>query len=237
MGSGAAAVFGQAAGGNGTINAGFTDAVVMDSSNSLRVAGGTLVDTNGKLLRRHRRAGVHHRRCRMRSCDTTTAAPSPTCRARAPFSSGTGLTLGTGNFSGVIEGGPLLTLNGTGTLVLTGANTYSGGTTIANGGTLQIGAGGTSGNLGAGAVSNAGWLVFNRSDDITVANAIGGSGSWRRPAPAPDPHRCQHLQRRHRHRRRHAGDQRRPGAGRQPVIRSAARCAARLALDDLGNPW
>jgi autotransporter-associated beta strand protein len=65
---------------------------------------------------------------------------------------------------------------GTGTTVLTGANTYSGATTV-SAGTLQIGAGGTTGNLGAGSVTNNATLRLDRSNTHTVANAIGGSGN------------------------------------------------------------
>jgi len=69
-----------------------------------------------------------------------------------------------------------LTKQGAGTLTLTGSNTYGGGTTI-SAGTLQVGNGGTAGTLGTGAVANDSILAFNRSDDITVTNAISGNGS------------------------------------------------------------
>ncbi len=67
---------------------------------------------------------------------------------------------------------------GPGTLVLTGANTYSTDTNV-NAGTLQVGDGGVAGNLGTGAVTVASGatLAFNRSDAVTVANAIGGAGT------------------------------------------------------------
>lgn len=65
---------------------------------------------------------------------------------------------------------------GANTLTLTADNTYSGPTVVAAG-VLQIGNGGTGGTLGTGAVSNNGAIVFNRSDNIAVANLINGTGS------------------------------------------------------------
>ena len=64
------------------------------------------------------------------------------------------------------------------TLVLTGANSYSGTTTI-NEGTLQVGAGGTVGTLGTGGVTAiAGTtLAINRSNAITLGNVISGTGA------------------------------------------------------------
>jgi fibronectin-binding autotransporter adhesin len=90
---------------------------------------------------------------------------------------------GTGTFqtdanltlSGVISGGGPLVKTGAASLILRGANTY-GGTTTISAGTLQVGAGATVGALGTGAVINNATLAFNRTDTLTVANTISGSG-------------------------------------------------------------
>ena len=55
-------------------------------------------------------------------------------------------------------------------------NDFSGGLTI-NAGTVQVGNGDQDGALGTGPVSDNGTLVFDRSDNITNANIISGSGS------------------------------------------------------------
>ncbi|HEY1379144.1 MAG TPA: autotransporter-associated beta strand repeat-containing protein [Gemmataceae bacterium] len=86
---------------------------------------------------------------------------------------GTALTV-----SGAGTGNGQLLKNGPGTLILTGANTYAGGTTI-NAGTLQVGAAGTTGALGPGAVSilGTGTLAYNLTNAATVPSAITGAGS------------------------------------------------------------
>lgn len=92
------------------------------------------------------------------------------------------LTVGSDNtstsFNGVLENGtsPLeLIKSGTGTLTLTGSNTYTAGTAI-NAGTLQLGNGGTSGSI-TGNVADNGSLTFDRSDTLTFGGSISGAGS------------------------------------------------------------
>jgi fibronectin-binding autotransporter adhesin len=91
----------------------------------------------------------------------------------------TGTNTGSNTLAAVISdngGATALTKSGDGTWVLTGANSFSGITTI-NAGVLQVGKGGTTGSLGSGAVTDNGNLTLNRSDAITIANTISGTGS------------------------------------------------------------
>ncbi|WP_080693542.1 autotransporter domain-containing protein [Pseudomonas chlororaphis] len=72
-------------------------------------------------------------------------------------------------------GGPGgLIKNGSGTLILTGNNTFSGGIDL-NQGALQVGNGGTQGSV-AGNISNDATLIFNRSDDMVFDGSVSGNG-------------------------------------------------------------
>jgi autotransporter-associated beta strand protein len=81
------------------------------------------------------------------------------------------------------QGPASLTLTGSGAMVLTAANTYT-GPTIISGGTLQLGNGGAGGTLAAAAtntITDNGTLAFSRSNAVTQgtdfgAGAITGSG-------------------------------------------------------------
>jgi autotransporter-associated beta strand protein len=88
----------------------------------------------------------------------------------------TAIAGGTSTFSGVLSGVGSVSKEGAGTVNLSGINTYGGLTTISSG-TLQVGAGGTTGTLGTNNVIDNSSLVFNRTNDLTVANVISGTGS------------------------------------------------------------
>jgi autotransporter-associated beta strand protein len=82
--------------------------------------------------------------------------------------------------SNTINGSGGLLMDGSGSTAVTGTNAYSGSTVI-TAGTLSIGNGGTTGTLGSGnvTITGPGVLSFERSNTLTVANAISGNGTLR----------------------------------------------------------
>ncbi|RYD17301.1 MAG: hypothetical protein EOP88_27310, partial [Verrucomicrobiaceae bacterium] len=75
----------------------------------------------------------------------------------------------------VKEGAGTLCLNNEPALAIGNTTVYSGSTTI-NAGTLLVGTGGTTGIIGTGPVVDNATLVFNRMDDVTLANVFSGTG-------------------------------------------------------------
>ncbi|MBV9906375.1 MAG: autotransporter-associated beta strand repeat-containing protein, partial [Hyphomicrobiales bacterium] len=87
------------------------------------------------------------------------------------------LTLMAANFSGTISGRLSLVANGA--IILTGANTYTGTTTIQAGDSLQLGTGGATGSIAGGAISDAGTLTIDLNNNLTLTNAVSGAGVLR----------------------------------------------------------
>jgi autotransporter-associated beta strand protein len=90
------------------------------------------------------------------------------------------LASGSNTFAGVLQDGIAGTLGlsqtGAGTLILTGTNNYTGGTSVGAGSTLQVGAGGAGGSIVGNATVN-GTLRFNRTGTVAYGGTVGGTGS------------------------------------------------------------
>jgi len=97
----------------------------------------------------------------------TLAGTTPTVTVNALGASSTA------TISAVIDGTSGLTKNGVGILTLSGANTYSGGTSV-SAGTLRIS---TGSGLGSGAVTVASGASLQFQNTITVTNAINLNGT------------------------------------------------------------
>ncbi|HLI17869.1 MAG TPA: autotransporter-associated beta strand repeat-containing protein, partial [Rhodanobacteraceae bacterium] len=86
------------------------------------------------------------------------------------------LVNGSSEFDGVISGTGGLSLSDHAVVVLGGANTFTGLTTINTGTALQVGIGGTGASM-AGDVLDNGSLEFFHSDNIDYGGVISGTGS------------------------------------------------------------
>lgn len=105
-----------------------------------------------------------------------------TLNTNSPSGGTATLTLGfggaNGDFSGLLTGNVAtnilaLAKTGAGTQIISGNSTYS-GTTALNGGTLQVGSGGASGDLGTGAINVAAGttLAYNRTGAVIQEGAL-----------------------------------------------------------------
>ncbi len=79
-------------------------------------------------------------------------------------------------YAGNISGNGTLAKNGSGNLILSGSNGFTGTTTISSG-TLTIGNGTSGESFASPSINNYVALVFNHADSLTYAGAISGSGT------------------------------------------------------------
>ena len=160
----------------------------------------------------------HHRFARPATSSTTATLPSTAQRRHLRC---------------VISGAGAVNQTGTGTTILTGSNTYSGGATI-SAGTLQFGRRHHLRLARTGNVADNGALAVQPADAVTFSGAITGTGASTRPVTGTTtPHRHQHLQWRHHHHRgtlqlgswRHRRQRYGNGDARRSTARGAFNCA------------
>jgi fibronectin-binding autotransporter adhesin len=177
LGANANAVFGSATEAGTIAIGGGTSAATA----SIRIAGGTLLAASAGL-------GTHTANIATTTVDAGAKLDFAgfTGAIRSLQGAGTvnkdagNLDVSNGNFSGSITGTATLrkTSGVTPSLILSGNNSYTGGTAV-DGQTLQVGNGGATGTLGTGAIAigAAGTLAFNRSNALTVADPVSGAGT------------------------------------------------------------
>jgi len=157
------------AAGTGTITVDNGASLAFKGTAALTVANPIIVGGNG--------AGGAGALQNLAFSNTLTGTISLTANTLATLSGGN--TLKT---SAVISGAFGLSIAGSGKLLTTANNSYSGTTTIGTGTTLQLGDGtGTTGSVASTAISDNGALVFNRTDLVgapfLVNAVISGSGT------------------------------------------------------------
>ena len=158
---------------NGTLRLGDAAAV---GSGTLTLAGGRLTSVGSNALTL---AGPMALTGPIGLGDSTDSGPITISTAISLPSSASFHVASPVTLSGVLSGAASsLAKSGAGSLVLTAANTWGGGTTV-TGGILQIGAGGTAGVLpGSATITAPGTLRFFRSDgNLALSQSFAGSGT------------------------------------------------------------
>ncbi len=147
------------AGGTGTLN--------LNSGGTLEVGGTQGIRSGASSLSFNLAGGA----IKVTGSDLSTHVPATLAASTTSTINTNGLAA---TFSGILSGPGALEKSGAGTLTLTAANTYAGGTTV-SAGTLQIGHAGATGSV-TGNITNHGTVAFHRSDDFIFGGAISGTG-------------------------------------------------------------
>jgi|GEM_PF-1662001 len=180
--------FAQTISGSGTVTQIGTGTTILTGNNSYR--GGTVVDSGTLVVSNANGLGATTGTITVNDGGTLNLSNNTITSGAVSFGSAT--ITGTGSLNGAsytgtntgtaliqekLTGSGNFVQSGSGTTILTTANTYSGTTTINAGGTIQIGTNGTTGTLGTGSLTDNGQVIYDLSSKVTNSSAIAGTGA------------------------------------------------------------
>ncbi|QQE12601.1 autotransporter-associated beta strand repeat-containing protein [Planctomycetota bacterium] len=165
-----------------TLTVDATGTLIIDDGSTVEVADETILSRTIKQTSDESSISIDGGVFRTNKLNTSTTYMSPIISISGDDALTVGINNGSSTFDGAIRDvagkSGTLTKEGSGTFFLTNENTYTGGTII-NGGTLQLGSdtssSGWSGSIKGDVINNA-TLAFNRSNDLTYAGVISGTG-------------------------------------------------------------
>lgn len=149
---------------SGSVKADLLDRLVQSSSGALALTSSTAEDFDLALN------GFPNLSLGAYGSATYTGTLTP--NSSAYYLGGGGGTLTMANANAITGAGRTLTINAPGTVILAGANDYTGATTVSAGATLQV-----EGALASTGIANAGTLIFNNAGSVNFAGAISGAGA------------------------------------------------------------
>ncbi len=172
-------------GGNTLTSAQLNVAGILQGTGGL-IAGPTVVQAGGTMIATASNFGASPLTFNGGTLQFGQNTPADVSIGRTFAISSSGMTINTNNYSGTLAGSlggnGGLTVQGSGLAILSGSNTYTGGTTI-SAGTLQLGDGSINNGYVQGNIANQSMLVFANPAGQTYGGVVSGNGSLIQAGP------------------------------------------------------